>query len=57
MIINLIMRLVAGSALLLLVLVLAFFFDGADRIVSARMQRRYGPPIWQPFYDFLKLLG
>ncbi|MDR1322689.1 MAG: NADH-quinone oxidoreductase subunit H [Gracilibacteraceae bacterium] len=28
---------------------------GADRIVSARMQGRYGPPLLQPFYDVLKL--
>lgn len=29
---------------------------GADRIVSARMQGRIGPPILQPFYDVAKLL-
>ncbi|MDR1070501.1 MAG: NADH-quinone oxidoreductase subunit H [Gracilibacteraceae bacterium] len=28
---------------------------GADRVVSARMQGRYGPPLLQPFYDVLKL--
>ena len=28
---------------------------GADRIVTARMQGRVGPPILQPFYDVLKL--
>ncbi|MDR0434649.1 MAG: NADH-quinone oxidoreductase subunit H, partial [Gracilibacteraceae bacterium] len=28
---------------------------GADRIISARMQGRYGPPLLQPFYDVLKL--
>ena len=28
---------------------------GAERIVKARMQRRIGPPLLQPFYDFLKL--
>ena len=30
---------------------------GVDRIVSARMQGRVGPPLLQPFYDFGKLLG
>jgi len=30
---------------------------GIDRIVSARMQSRMGPPVLQPFYDVLKLLG
>jgi len=28
---------------------------GVDRIVSARMQSRQGPPLWQPFYDVWKL--
>jgi formate hydrogenlyase subunit 4 len=28
---------------------------GADRIISARMQSRLGPPIWQPFFDVWKL--
>ena len=28
---------------------------GVERIVKARMQRRIGPPLLQPFYDFLKL--
>ena len=28
---------------------------GADRVVSARMQRRVGPPVLQPFYDVAKL--
>lgn len=31
--------------------------SGADRIISARMQNRYGPPLLQPFYDFFKLMG
>ena len=30
---------------------------GVDRIVSARMQSRIGPPLLQPFYDTLKLLS
>ena len=28
---------------------------GIDRIVSARLQGRYGPPVLQPFFDVLKL--
>lgn len=28
---------------------------GFERIVKARMQRRIGPPLLQPFYDFIKL--
>ncbi len=30
---------------------------GIDRKLVARMQKRIGPPILQPFYDFFKLLG
>ncbi len=30
---------------------------GIDRIITARMQNRQGPPILQPFYDFFKLIG
>ena len=31
------------------------FLAGIDRIISARMQGRVGPPVLQPFYDVLKL--
>ena len=31
--------------------------DGIDRIISARMQRRKGPSIFQPFYDLGKLFS
>lgn len=51
------LKLFAGMALMALVVVLALLFDGADRILSARMQRRYGPPLLQPAYDILKLMG
>lgn len=30
---------------------------GIDRKLVARMQKRIGPPIVQPFYDFFKLMG
>ena len=29
--------------------------EGIDRKISARMQRRVGPPLFQPFYDVIKL--
>lgn len=29
--------------------------SGVDRIITARMQSRVGPPLFQPFYDVLKL--
>ncbi len=31
--------------------------DGLDRIISARMQGRVGPPLLQPYYDVRKLLA
>lgn len=31
--------------------------EGCDRKISARMQRRVGPPILQPFYDVRKLFN
>jgi ech hydrogenase subunit B len=30
---------------------------GVDRVITARMQSRFGPPVLQPFYDVFKLLG
>lgn len=30
---------------------------GFDRIITARMQSRVGPPVFQPFYDVFKLFG
>ncbi|MDQ7821622.1 MAG: complex I subunit 1 family protein [Candidatus Eremiobacteraeota bacterium] len=33
------------------------FLAGLDRILTARLQGRKGPPVWQPFYDVFKLLG
>ena len=32
------------------------FIFGIERIVRARMQNRMGPPLLQPFYDFIKLM-
>ncbi len=37
--------------------VLGGIIAGLDRRVTARMQSRFGPPLLQPFYDVLKLLG
>lgn len=35
---------------------LGLLLKGIDRILSARMQKRVGPPLLQPFYDFRKLM-
>lgn len=42
---------------LLFVAIGGLLLSGIDRKILARMQRRVGPPIVQPFYDFFKLMG
>lgn len=37
--------------------VFGLWLAGIDRKVVARMQKRVGPPVLQPTYDFFKLLG
>lgn len=41
--------------LIILAPVIGGLVYGFERIIKARMQRRIGPPLLQPFYDFLKL--
>lgn len=40
-----------------IVLLIAPFFEGLLRKITARLQSRQGPPLWQAYYDLLKLLG
>ena len=40
-----------------LFLLLAPLFEGVIRKVTARVQSRQGPPVVQPYFDLLKLLG
>ena len=49
------MDLLIKILLIVLAPVIGGFLYGIERIVRARMQRRIGPPLLQPFYDFLKL--
>lgn len=42
---------------LLFVAIGGLLLAGIDRIMLAKMQRRVGPPLVQPFYDFFKLMG
>ena len=51
------MPIAGGLLYLLLAPILGGLLSGCDRIISARMQRRKGPPLLQPFYDCLKLWG
>jgi len=46
-----------GILNVVLVLLLAPLFEGIMRKVTARVQSRQGPPLLQPYYDLLKLLG
>ena len=39
----------------LFALALGLFLKGCDRRVEARLQRRVGPPLIQPFLDLIKL--
>jgi formate hydrogenlyase subunit 4 len=49
---------ILGSLLnVALVLLVAPLFEGVLRKLTARIQSRQGPPIWQAYYDLLKLLG
>ena len=41
---------------LILAPIIGGLLAGIDRVISARMQGRQGPPVLQPFYDFFKLL-
>lgn len=40
---------------LVFVIPLGILFEGIERKLTARFENRVGPPIWQPFYDIVKL--
>ena len=50
-------KVVIVLAYLILAPFIGGLLDGLDRIISARMQRRKGPSILQPFYDLGKLFS
>ncbi|MCD6158403.1 MAG: NADH-quinone oxidoreductase subunit H [Euryarchaeota archaeon] len=54
-----IVYIIAYTILVILIVVplYSLLIQGIDRKIVARMQNRVGPPIIQPFYDFLKLIG
>jgi len=49
-------NLIAGFSFLLLAPVIGALLAGIDRLITARIQGRRGPPVLQPFYDVMKLL-
>ena len=52
-----IMVLVATVAFAILAPIVGCLLAGLDRVISARMQGRVGPPILQPYYDVRKLIA
>lgn len=54
---NVIWTILGGLLNVVLVLLVAPLCEGILRKVTARIQSRQGPPLWQPYYDLLKLLG
>ncbi|MEG0829670.1 MAG: complex I subunit 1 family protein [Anaerovoracaceae bacterium] len=50
-----IIQIISVVAYLVLAPFVGGLLAGADRIITARMQGRVGPPLLQPFYDVLKL--
>ncbi len=52
-----ILKIVLGIIGLVLAPFVGGLIAGVDRVVTAKMQSRVGPPLLQPFYDVLKLLG
>ncbi len=49
--------LIGTVAFALIAPVIGCLLSGLDRIISARMQGRVGPPLLQPYYDVRKLIG
>ncbi|MCR5054576.1 MAG: NADH-quinone oxidoreductase subunit H [Lachnospiraceae bacterium] len=47
---------IAVICYIILAPIIGGLLEGLDRKVSARMQRRVGPPLLQPFYDVIKLM-
>ncbi|MFZ2643332.1 MAG: complex I subunit 1 family protein [Verrucomicrobiia bacterium] len=54
---NIIWMILIGLANVVIVLLVAPFFQGVLRKITALIQSRQGPPVWQPYFDLLKLLG
>ena len=48
-------KLLWGAGFVLLAPIAGGLLAGFDRIITARMQARKGPPLYQPFYDVFKL--
>ena len=54
---NFVFMLIGTVAFAILAPILGCLLAGLDRIISARMQGRVGPPLLQPYYDVRKLIA
>lgn len=54
---HLLWAILGGALNVALVLLLAPLLEGVARKLTARIQSRQGPPLLQPYFDLLKLLG
>jgi formate hydrogenlyase subunit 4 len=54
---NMMINILIAIAAIIAFPIIGGLLSGIDRKITAHMQRRYGPSILQPFYDFIKLLG
>jgi formate hydrogenlyase subunit 4 len=54
---NTLLSILGGVANVVIVLLVAPFFQGVLRKITALIQSRQGPPLLQPYFDLLKLLG
>ena len=54
---TILITLLGSVAFAILAPVVGCLLAGLDRIISARMQGRVGPPLLQPYYDVRKLFG
>jgi len=50
------LKIVGALVIAVLGVIIGLFYKGVDRKLAAFMQSRVGPPIRQPFLDFLKLM-
>ena len=54
---DILVTLIGSVAFAILAPIVGCLLAGIDRVISARMQGRVGPPLLQPYYDVRKLFG
>ncbi len=51
------LRFLGAILIAILTIFISLLYRGIDRKIAARLQGRFGPPIIQPFWDVIKLMG